>query len=139
MNILSLTLGAQTGWAYVHDGKITSGTKAFKPNAYSAVKLRHLRMQTFFGDFPSLHAVYIHDGEQGQMIEVLQKWCRQRGIALQRVPTANVAAYWIGVPTYSREQMMEKAIQRGFTPGSGHEAAALGLLAFATMANRSQP
>lgn len=136
MNILALMLGPQTGWAVIRSGQIASGTKAFKPSHYRSAGLRHVRLKAWLTELGAIHAVYIHDGEVGAMKDTLDKWCGQRHIPLQPVPSAKVSRYWTGNEAFSRESAMEKAQKAGFTPQSGNEAGALALLAFATMANR---
>ena len=98
--ILALDLGTQTGWSFLHQGTITSGTLTFKNDRYQGGGMRYLRFSKWLDDIQSLAGgilseVYFEEVRRhlgvdaahvyGGFLATLTGWCEREGIPYEGV------------------------------------------------------
>lgn len=144
-NILALDLGTTTGWALLHQGKITSGSKNFKPKMYEGAGMRFLRFrQDFLQNFLSfperLQQVYFEqvvshgkDGTNaahiyGGLMATLMAFCEQYSIPYSGVPVGTIKKHITGKGNAGKEAVIAAVRAQGFAPADDNEADALALL-----------
>lgn len=142
MSILALDLGTRTGWAYATNiGTILSGVWDFKPGKFDGGGMRFLRFQKALDEFKSnvpIGAIYYegvraHRGVDaahvyGGLMATLQAWCEVNGVPCDAVGVGEIKRYWTGKGNAPKDEMIAKAIARGFTVEDDNQADAIALL-----------
>lgn len=144
--ILALDLGTKTGWA-IHglDGTITSGTEQFKPQRFEGGGMRFLRFKRWLNELLSasdhINAVFFEEVRRhagvdaahayGGFMGHLTAWCELHNIPYQGVPVGTIKKHATGKGNAGKDEMIEAAVKRGFTPADDNEADALALLCWA--------
>jgi len=148
MNILSLDLGTNTGWALSTGGAIISGTWRNKPaNArYEGGGMRYLRFRKQLDDImratpyrDSIHAVYFeevrrHRGTDaahvyGGMLAILTSWCESFDPPLpyEGVPVGEIKKHLTGKGNADKPAMIAAVRALGYDVTDDNEADAIAL------------
>lgn len=141
--VLSLDLATQTGWAYIANGLISSGSQSFKISKKDYPGQRFLRfrswLRTIIEEVKPELIVYedVMKWSSGAaskcycgLLAILQTECEAKEIPYEGVHVATIKKFATGSGVASKEQMISKAKERGFTPTDDNEADSLHLLFF---------
>lgn len=103
--------------------------------------MRYLRLRKALDDFKfetGLDAIYFeevraHKGVDaahvyGGMLATLSAWCEDQQVPYEGVPVGTIKKFWTGKGNASKEDMIAKAVQLGYSPADDNEADALALL-----------
>lgn len=143
--VLSLDLATQTGWAYLANGLISSGSVGFHLKKKEGPGARFLKFRSWLREqfeivkpekvvyeevmrWSSGAAAKCYCG----LLAILQTECEAKGIAIQGYHVGSIKKFATGNGSASKDQMIAAAKQRGFDPTSDDEADALMILLLAT-------
>lgn len=140
--LLALDLGTQTGWALLHQGRITSGTMSFKNDRYQGGGMRYLRFRRWLDDMTNLTGpmteVYFEEVRRhlgvdashvyGGFLATLTAWCEQQDIPYQGVSVGTIKRHVTGKGNASKQDMLEVIKAKGYAPQDDNEADALALM-----------
>ena len=141
--LLAIDLGTTTGWALRDaDGRIVSGSEAFKPQRFEGGGMRYLRFKRWLSELKGsgepLEAVYFeevrrHAGTDaahvyGGFMATLTAWCEHHEVPYQGVPVGAIKKHATGKGNAGKPEMLDSAASRGHSPADDNEADALALL-----------
>ncbi len=138
-SILALDLGTTTGWSLLHNGKIISGSKNFKPRSHEGGGMRYLRFRREFLDkFNAVQEVYFeevcrHTGTDaahvyGGLLATLMAFCEEYTIPYRGVGVGVIKKHITGKGNANKDQVIKAVKAKGFNPIDDNEADALALL-----------
>lgn len=141
MKILALDLGTKTGWAMKCGSGIKSGSVNFGTKRNEGGGMRYLRFRRWLDSInkgiTEIHfeEVRRHAGTQaahvyGGLMGTLTAWCEENSIPYSSVPVGTIKRAATGKGNATKEQMIEAAKRRGFSPVDDNEADALALLGY---------
>jgi Holliday junction resolvasome RuvABC endonuclease subunit len=151
MNILTLDLGTQTGWAAHVSGVTVSGTQSFQAQRFSGGGMRYLRFRTWLAETISdqkIEAVFYEEVRRhigttaahvyGGFLAVLTAYCEEHNIPYEGVPVGTIKKLATGKGNANKEAMIEAAKHRWPEQdiADDNQADALWILAFAVEAMR---
>lgn len=142
MTTLALDLGTTTGFAWRNaNGVIISGTWSLKPGKYDgggirgARFLQHLNHMNADGFIKHVvyEAVRRHVGTDaahvyGGLMMTLQTWCENNQIPYEGVAVGTIKKFFTGRGNASKNEMIAKAREIGYSPVDDNEADAIALL-----------
>jgi Holliday junction resolvasome RuvABC endonuclease subunit len=146
LNILSLDLGTNTGWALLNrDGSIMSGCECFKPQRFEGGGMRYLRFKRWLNEMKQcaggidtvfMEEVRRHVGVDaahayGGFLATLTAWCEHHNIPYQGVPVGTIKRSAAGKGNANKDAMIEAAKRLGHKPSNDNEADAICLLHYA--------
>lgn len=145
MNILSLDLGTNTGYAYrLSSGSEMFGTWSFKPGRFDGGGIRFLKFQRQLVQIHELLGLEMVVFEEvrrhsstdaahcfGGLMAHLTSFCEERGIPYQGIPVGTIKKFWTGSGNAPKEKMMAVAAERGYPVGDDNQADAIALLHYA--------
>lgn len=142
--ILALDLGTKTGWSFLKNAKITSGTKDFKGSRFSGGGMRFLLFKNFLESLNKDNEVNIvffeeirrHKGVDaahvyGGFLSHLTAWCEEKSIPYKGVGPAAIKKFVTGKGNASKQEVIESIKHMGFDPEDDNEADSLALLLLA--------
>lgn len=142
VNVLTLDLGANTGWALSLQGKTLSGTINFKNDRFQGGGMRFLRFRMWLEEIASsvINAVYFEEVRRhlgvdaahayGGYLGVLTSWCEERKIPYEGVPVGTIKKFATGKGNASKNEVVNFARECGYQPKDDNEADALALLEY---------
>jgi Holliday junction resolvasome RuvABC endonuclease subunit len=142
MKILALDLGTTTGWAVSVDGLVSSGSQSFKPTRFEGAGMRFLKFKRFLSDLKGnadgfdmvvFEEVRRHRGVDaahayGGFMAHLTAWCEHHQIPYRAEGVGVIKKFWTGKGNASKEEMIDAALAKGYTPADDNEADAIALL-----------
>lgn len=148
--ILALDLGTKTGWALWRKGSIVySGVQNFKVGRFDGGGMRFLKFgrwldQVVGEDHEGLTVFYEEVRNHGPggtdaahayggFWATLTAWCELRNTPYSGVPVGTIKKFATGKGNANKEQMIQAAVDRGFTPDDDNEADAIALLHWAML------
>lgn len=148
MTRLALDLGTTTGYAWGSPGAIVSGTWSFQPKRHESEGMRYLRMREaltrihlgcdvkviYFeavARHVGTHAAHVYGG----LLGVLKGWCCEHGVEYEGVGVGTIKKAWTGLGNASKQQMIDEAVARGYSPVDDNEADAIALLTMKLQSN----
>ncbi len=144
--ILALDLGTTTGWALrSHEGLIISGTASFRPGRYDGGGMRYLRFTNWLTELDRLSGpiaaiwfeeVRRHAGTDaahiyGGLMASLTSWGELRGVPYEGVPVGTIKRHATGKGNAPKQDMIDAARAKGFSPEDDNEADAIAILLWA--------
>lgn len=144
MNILSLDLGTNTGWAHNANGVITFGVQNFAPRRFEGGGMRYLRFNRWLTEmrsFDRIDAVFFEEVRRhmgtdaahiyGGLLGQLTAWCEEREIPYQGIPVQTIKKFATGKGNAGKCLMIEAARGWGHQVTDDNEADAVCLLKYA--------
>ncbi len=146
MKILALDLGTTMGWAFAHDGIVTSGVVNFKNKRFEGGGMRFLRFERWLIDLlknagGQIDAIYFEEVRRhlgttaahlyGGFMAGLQAFCEKNNIPYQGVPVGTIKKHASGKGNATKELMIACAHEKGWNVSDSNEADARHLLDFA--------
>jgi len=143
MTILALDLGTSTGYAMqTADGNILSGSVSFKQTRFDGGGVRFLRFKKWLTEikqsgvtevcYESVRRHVSNDSAHcyGAFMGILTAWCEHHEIPYTGVPVGTIKKHATGKGNASKEQMIQAAIDKGFSPKTHDEADAIHILLY---------
>lgn len=140
MNILTLDLGASTGWALSTGSSVVSGTQKFEAGRHLGAGMQLIRFKGWLDEIHKstpldqlyyeevrAHAGNLAAHSYGAFWGILTSWCQERGVPFEGVPVGTIKKR-AGKGNLNKEQMIAAARHKGWNPMSSDEADALWLL-----------
>lgn len=152
MNILTLDLGTQMGWAVISDNHKLSGTVGFKTDRFSGGGMPYLRFKKWLTEVKNnagdLDAVFFEEVRRhqrkgmrtmptdaahvyGGFLATLTAWCEHHEIPYQGVPVGTIKRHATGKGNCGKLEMIAAAKKLGFDPEDDNEADAIHILDWA--------
>ena len=145
MNILSLDLGSQMGWAYGLKGQVPiSSTVPFKGTRFEGGGMRFLRFRNWLTAFVKENAIDIvvfeevrnHKGVDashiyGGLLAILSSFCEDHHVPYVGVGVGVIKKHATGKGNAGKDMMIDAMRQKGFSPKDDNEADALALWHYA--------
>jgi crossover junction endodeoxyribonuclease RuvC len=142
MQILTLDLGKQTGWAILHNGIIQSGSENFHSSRFSGSVMVFLNFRNWLNSmkekFENISAVYFEEVRRhlgtdaahcyGGFLAHLTAWCEENSIPYQGVSVKTIKRFITGKGNASKAEVIEAVKSKGFVPQDDNEADSLALM-----------
>lgn len=136
MNILSLDLGTNTGWAVLRDGVKNNGSMSFTPKRGESPGMRFLRFSAWLSEICGLIGdvgliVYEMPHNRGGaathiahgLVAEVEKWQAQHPNAqITSCHSATLKKWATGKGNATKDQMLAEASERGWTVNNDDEA-----------------
>ncbi len=140
-SVLALDLGTQMGWALKRDNHIMSGSEGFHTNRFCGGGRRFLKFVNFLEELNKTYpveTVYFEEVRRhigtdaahvyGGFLAHLTAWCEQREVPYEGVSIGTIKKHATGKGNANKQEMIDAAKEKGFTPVDDNEADALALL-----------
>ena len=138
--ILCFDLGTTTGWAFMCNGTVESGSKSFKPSRFQGGGMRYLKFSRWLETFwPAKHwEVYFEEVRRhlgvdaahayGGFMATLTAWCERNNIPYSGVPVGTIKKAVTGKGNANKQEVIKAVESMGYSPVDDNEADALALL-----------
>ncbi|WP_168464967.1 crossover junction endodeoxyribonuclease RuvC [Wolbachia endosymbiont of Ctenocephalides felis wCfeT] len=142
MQILTLDLGKQTGWAILHNGVVHSGSESFHSSRFNGGGMKFLSFRNWLEQkLENISAVYFEEVRRhlgtdaahcyGGFLAHLTAWCEEHNIPYKGVPVKTIKRFIAGKGNASKNEVIQAVQDRGFCPVDDNEADALALMFWA--------
>lgn len=143
MNILSIDLGAKTGWAIEHCGEIISGVVDLRDKETKRCGWKFLNFRKVLNELNKEYGIGIvvfelvrrHLGTDaahcyGAFWGMLTAWCEEHNIPYEGTPVQTIKKFATGKGNATKQMVIDSIRAMGYSPADDNEADAIALLLF---------